>query len=75
MKPPRLHHTMTILSNKKDKMFSASLCEANKSELLFKHGFVLPLTVEKLLLVGVIHTSAIQQTMISFMNSAVVTPK
>ena len=29
-----------ILSNKKDKMFSASLCEATKSELLFKHGCV-----------------------------------
>ena len=33
-------YTMTTLSNKKDKMFSASLCEATKSELLFKHGCV-----------------------------------
>jgi tRNA(Arg) A34 adenosine deaminase TadA len=30
----------TILSNKKDKMFSASLNEATKSNLLFKHGCV-----------------------------------
>ncbi len=28
------------LSNKKDKLFSASLSEATKSELLFKHGCV-----------------------------------
>ena len=31
---------MTTLSKKKDKMFSASLSEATKSELLFKHGCV-----------------------------------
>ena len=29
-----------VLSNKKDKFFSASLSEATKSELLFKHGCV-----------------------------------
>ena len=31
---------MTTLSKKKDKMFSASLSEATKSDLLFKHGCV-----------------------------------